>query len=203
MRIALAILALPLALLAQDPANTFTQVGRYLDREGDFYLFLNSAEVHDEVLELSGLLEDLITAAQDAEDRAQTRRIFSALRHLFAETGLPGIRAVGMSSQRQGKGRFSNRSVIYHGDAPVKGQLWRMTAGPPRTLDGVSLMPDNTVFAFTGDLRLDERWILLSDLADRMGPKTQKILAACARPGANRETTSTRYGQTLAAKSPS
>ncbi|MFT5130909.1 MAG: hypothetical protein ACI8W8_004541, partial [Rhodothermales bacterium] len=99
---------------APTPASSFSEVARHLNADSDFYLFLNSEQVHDELLELSNFVESILVGSQTqtAPERASAQHIFAAVRHFLGETGLPGMRAVGMSSRRRADGRFANRSVI-------------------------------------------------------------------------------------------
>ncbi|MFT5130177.1 MAG: hypothetical protein ACI8W8_003806, partial [Rhodothermales bacterium] len=148
--------------------SSFADVARYLEPNGDAYVYLNSDQFATKVLEFSEAIGEAIMLAQPKE-RPQFQRTLKALRQLAEETGALEIKGMGMSSARKG-GMQSGRTVLFHGDTQPTGRLWQIGGGKPHAFTGLSMMPKTTVAAFTGDCRLDLLWESLDALAATIGP---------------------------------
>ena len=158
---------------AQDPPDTFTQTTRYLNPDGDFYLYLNSAQFSERMLEFAGKIEDIAKAA-NPDAAKQTGQTFEGMRAMFEESGLTSIKGMGMSSVLWKEGIYANRSVAYHGPEPVQARLWQLGAGEPHAFDGLKLMPASTVAGFTGTFRLAQLWTFLTEFLPKLDPNAEE-----------------------------
>jgi prepilin-type processing-associated H-X9-DG protein len=159
-----------LARAQEEAPSSFREVTRYLNPDGDFYLYLNSAQWGEKLLKMSEKLE-LLAQAVEPKQAAETKAIFAGVREILQESGLMQVKGLGMSSVLWQEGLYANRSVAYHGDAPVTAKLWQIAAGEAQRFEGLAMMPENTVLGFTGNLRLDLLFDFLSTL-----PSTEKAL---------------------------
>jgi len=143
------------------PSDTsFTAVTKHLDTGGSFYFYLSTDEaqrwVRDGFSEGGKLLEQFGPMLGD-EERAQAAMAFAAGKALYAGVGLDAIDGIGASTLSLGDGLKRNVAVLHRdpGD-PAKGDgiLWKAFGSASHDLDGLTLMPADTVYAFHGDLDL-------------------------------------------------
>jgi hypothetical protein len=168
---------LAMAQVAVEPLrpSSFAEVARYLEADGDAYVYLNSEQLAAKALAFADAVGEVI-AIDKPRQGAEIQRLLTVIRQVVSEAGLLEARGFGMSTLRKG-GMHSGRAVFYHGDSQPKGRLWQMGGGEPRPFTGLSMMPANTVAAFTGDCRLDLLWKTLEAIATTFG----KDLAAAFR----------------------
>lgn len=167
--------------------SSYREVGRYLHPDGDFYLYLNSDQAGRKLLGVIELIEKAVLKLQRApRKRAEAEMAFAAIRRVVSVSGLTEMRAMGKSSVQHKEDLHCHRVALYHGAEPVRGVLWKMIGGTPHTLAGLTLMPENTVVAFSGDLRVRVLWEFVTSLMTTLGPEGQKKLNGM-REGARKQ----------------
>ncbi|MFT5130560.1 MAG: prepilin-type processing-associated H-X9-DG protein [Rhodothermales bacterium] len=159
------------AVFTHAQENSFDEVARYLNPNGDFYLYLNSDQVGEKLMEFTKSLEEMVQGIDGDGAKA-----IEGMREMWRESGLLQLKGIGMSSVLWKEGVYANRSVAFHGDNPVTGKLWKLGAGEPHGFDGLSLMPANTVAGFTGTFRIDELFTFMTTLIPQMDPNAERGL---------------------------
>jgi hypothetical protein len=149
LRPALAALVLIVAVAAGAPSSGQPQAGMTassldavrarIDLGGSFFVFI---DYEDQIARLGRDLSAAIAdAVGDDPELAILRQDYEAI---FEETGLAGIKAIGMSSTRAGPGGYLNRSFI-HAPEPRRGLLAAL-GGPARPFSTTRLAPPDTDF---------------------------------------------------------
>jgi hypothetical protein len=150
--------ALSVPLAPNGPSSTsFDAVTQHLDTGGSFYFYLSTDEAQgwvrtgfDEV----GKLMEQFGPMLGEEGAGQAAMALTAAKALYAGIGLDAIDGIGASTRSLGDGLKRNVAMLHRDPAKSDGILWKAFGGAAHDLDGLSLMPADTVYAFHGDLDL-------------------------------------------------
>lgn len=134
--------------------NSFYQVMNRLDRGGGVYGYLSSEQLLDG---LSGRVGELKTSLVDnfpipAEERAMVDKGFEVAIRLIRNSGLEEISGVGLSGFALEQDLHRTKVLIHHYPGKNKGFVWSMFGKSPGALEGLKLLPKNTVLAGSSNL---------------------------------------------------
>jgi len=161
--------------------NNFQAVTSHLDPGGDLYLYVNP---EDWLKGLSGQINqwrNLATAIPDSNptDRLNVVRFFDLLTSVVKNSGVEDVGGFGMSSIAREKGLYRSTYMLYHAKGKDSGYLWSVFGKKPHPLDGIDLLPANTVFASFSDIDLPQVWSILDKEIGQSGiPSAQETLQA-------------------------
>jgi type II secretory pathway pseudopilin PulG len=149
-------LSVPLA--PNGPSDTsFAAVTQHLDTGGSFYFYLSTDEAQGWVrsgFDEGGKLLEQFGPMLGEEGEGQAAMALTAAKALYAGIGLDAIDGLGASTRSFGDGLKRNVAMLHRDPAKSDGILWKAFGGAAHDLDGLSLMPPDTVYAFHGDLDL-------------------------------------------------
>jgi hypothetical protein len=159
--------------------NSFQAVTSHLDPGGDLYLFINP---EDWLKGLSGQINqwrNLATAVPNSNptDRLNAVRFFDLLTSVVKNSGVEDVGGFGMSSIAREKGLYRSNYILYHAKGKDSGYLWSVFGKKPHPLDGIDLLPADTVFASFSDIDLPLVWSILEKEIGQSGiPSAQETL---------------------------
>ena len=170
-------LLIPLLAAAQAPEpSPHSQVAKYLDQDGDFYLYWNSEKFGQELKTFLHVVSKSVAAFLDNKEYKAFADFQAEVAKHVAETGLAEIRGVGMSSTRLATDIHEQRTALYHGPEQLQGRLWQVIGGKPHPIDGLSLLPANTALATSGDFRLGAFWEWFGPEGNKLAVELNKAL---------------------------
>jgi len=150
--------ALSVPLAPNGPSSTsFDAVTQHLDTGGSFYFYLSTDEAQGWVrtgFDEGGKLLEQFGPMLGEEGEGQAAMALTAAKALYAGIGLDAIDGIGASTRSLGDGLKRNVAMLHRDPAKSDGILWKAFGGAAHDLDGLSLMPADTVYAFHGDLDL-------------------------------------------------
>ena len=140
--------------------TSFEEVTRHLDPGGSIYVYLATeqwlkglsgkvAEWHKAVRSLPGL---------SPEDQANIDHGFALAVRLVRNSGLESVSGVGLSGIAVGEGFYRTRSILHRYPGGAGGYLWSLAGSAPHALQGLELLPSDTVMAAFFDLDLAGLW---------------------------------------------
>ncbi|MCJ8331494.1 MAG: hypothetical protein HRT89_22845 [Lentisphaeria bacterium] len=148
-----------LSLFAQEKKN---DIRSNLDIDGDFYFYMKA----DAYIKKLYFKLDALKAI--AKDPKLSKRI-DLTKLVFAENGLKDIVSLGASSKKLAKNLYQNKIFIELKEKP-EGKVWAIFKGKEHSLDGLNLMPKDTVFASYGDFKFDGMIEFTSSLIKSIAP---------------------------------
>ena len=86
------------------------------------------------------------------EGEGQAAMGFATAKALYAGIGLDAIDGIGASTRSLEGGLKRNVAMLHRDPAKGDGILWKAFGTAPHDLDGLNLMPADTVYAYHGDL---------------------------------------------------
>ncbi len=144
----------------------FDRVMENLDAGGVFLLVVNGEDfmrgLPDKLDQFwQAVLTVIPEEEKQGEDFALAQGVVSLLLSSLAESGLPELNAVGMSSKRVDGRLFRNRMVFDRQPMAEPGLLWRLGGSVNRPLESFMVFPENTVLASYGvfDLSTLFSWV--------------------------------------------
>ena len=147
-------LSVPLA--PNGPSDTsFAAVTQYLDTGGSFYFYLSTDEAQGWVrsgFDEGGKLLEQFGPMLGEEGEGQAAMGFATAKALYAGIGLDAIDGIGASTRSLGDGLKRNVAMLHRDPAKGDGILWKAFGTASHDLDGLNLMPADTVYAYHGDL---------------------------------------------------
>jgi hypothetical protein len=159
--------------------NSFQAVTSHLDPGGDLYLYVNP---QDWLKGLSGQINQWRNLAtpvpgSNPTDRLNVVRFFDLLTSVVKNSGVEDVGGFGMSSIAREKGVYRNTYMLYHAKGKDSGYLWSLFGKKAHPLDGIDLLPANTVFASFSDIDLPLVWSILNKEIGQSGiPSAQETL---------------------------
>jgi hypothetical protein len=143
--------------------NSFQAVTSHLDPGGDLYLYVNPEDL---LKGLSGQINqwrNLATAVPNSNpaDRLNIVRFFDVLTSVMKNSGVEDVGGFGMSSIAREKGLYRSTYMLYHAKGKDSGYLWSVFGKKPHPLEGIDLLPSDTVFASFSDIDLPLVWSIL------------------------------------------
>jgi hypothetical protein len=145
----------------------FAAVERQLDRDGDFYLYLN---VRPFLEFAQGLIDSGLKIAaeamkgQDEAKRGQFDLVVSTARQVARELGLDQLGDVGLSTRAMGDGLFRTRLVLSRNRPDDAGLFWRSLPDNGVGLPAAALLPRDAVLAFSKRMEVAKFWTGLKAL---------------------------------------
>jgi type II secretory pathway pseudopilin PulG len=150
--------ALSVPLAPNGPSSTsFEAVTQHLDTGGSFYFYLSTDEAQGWVrsgFDEGGKLLEQFGPMLGEENAGQAAMGFAAAKAFYKGVGLDAIDGIGASTRSLGDGLKRNVAMLHRDPAKGDGILWKALGTAPHDLDGLSLMPADTVYAIHGDLDL-------------------------------------------------
>jgi len=140
--------------------NSFDEVTSKLDQGGNFYLYVSTERVEKYVEEFGGKLRKIIEAEATSSQSENTEalKIFDFVFGIIKKCGLTEISGIGMSSVAMKNNYNHSKVVVHHYKEKGKGLIWQLCEEKPHDLDGLKLLPADTVLAGFIDFRLNMLW---------------------------------------------
>jgi hypothetical protein len=180
--------ALSVPLAPNGPSDTsFAAVTQHLDTGGSFYFYLSTDEAQRWVrsgFDEGGKLLEQFGPMLGEENAGQAAMGFATAKVLYAGIGLDAIDGIGASTRSLGDGLKRNVAMLHRDPANGDGILWKALGTASHDLDGLSLMPADTVYAFHGDLDLAGilAWVKTMAAANLPPEVTQPLTEMLAQP---------------------
>ncbi len=139
--------------------TSFDEVTSKLDKGGNLYVYLSTEQA------LGGLSAKLAGVSNVIGNLPGTGgagdtvgRVFDVVNTWLADSGIEEINGVGLSSIAREKGFYYSKLVIYHEPGRNQGALWTHMGKAPHPLDGLNMLPEDTVLAVFTDLDVPLIW---------------------------------------------
>jgi len=148
--------ALSVPLAPNGPSSTsFDAVTQHLDTGGSFYFYLSTDEAQGWVrsgFDEGGKFLEQFGPMLGEEGEGQAAMGFATAKALYAGIGLDAIDGIGASTRSLEGGLKRNVAMLHRDPAKGDGILWKAFGTASHDLDGLNLMPADTVYAYHGDL---------------------------------------------------
>jgi prepilin-type processing-associated H-X9-DG protein len=173
------ILVISSALYARQK-NSFNEVTEYLDKSGEFFLYLST---EDAISAFKEQISDLKKTALSIPDLKQKNKItvekgFNLFSKMFNESGVSEISGFGISAKKGPSGLYKNIAFIHHFPNKKNGKLWSVFGTKAHTLKELSFLPANTVAASFSDMRTGSTWKWITEsIMNSQIPELQKGLS--------------------------
>lgn len=140
--------------------NSYDEVTSKLDQGGNFYLYVSTERVVKFVEEFGGKLRKIIEAeaTRSQPENTEALKIFDFVFGIIKKCGLTEISGIGMSSVAMKNNYNHSKIVLHHYKEEGKGLIWQLCEEKPHDLDGLKLLPADTVLAGFIDFRLNMLW---------------------------------------------
>ncbi|TAN39218.1 MAG: hypothetical protein EPN23_00410 [Verrucomicrobia bacterium] len=166
----------------------FNETLREVDTGGHVLVFCNTDELFQNAMtRIKALTSAVLTATPANTNATQAEAMWDNVDGFLRNIGLYAVRGVAFSSVPRADGLHTARFFLHR--TPATGTLWRVTGGAPRTLQGVRLLPRDTVLASVQNIDLAAAWQLARDGVRQIGGA-----AALAAMDAGLEATRTNLG---------
>ncbi|MEN8154953.1 MAG: type II secretion system protein GspG [Acidobacteriota bacterium] len=150
--------------------NSFSKVTSKLDKGGDLYLYLNTDRINKA---LKNLVENLRSAAKGSslnkESSAKIDSGFDLIQKILKETGLQEISGLGISSIALDEDMSRTRFILHHHKDNKDGLIWNLPESKPHPIRFLSMMDENSVIAFSSDIRPGYMWEWIKSIASDSG----------------------------------
>lgn len=143
--------------------NSFYQVRSRLDQGGGVYGYLSSEQFLSGLSDRVGALK---TSLVDnfpipVEERAMVDKGFEVATRLIRNSGLEEISGVGMSGFALEQNLHRTKVMVHHYPDKGTGFVWSMFGKSPGAMEGLKLLPKNTVLAGSSNLDLPGLWSII------------------------------------------
>ncbi len=159
--------------------TSFAEVTAQLDADGEFYLYLGTAQWLEHLAAKVEGLRNNFTNFPDMteENAANVNKAFDIISHLITDSGIEDLTGLGVSSIEIEKGMFRNKLFLHHYSGTGDGFLWKLSGKEPHALTGLDLLPANTALAAFSDTDLPLVWKVTQDEVAKSGfPQAQDFL---------------------------
>ena len=145
--------------------NSFNEVTKYLDKGGDFYLYLSAEQWLSQLGAKVGDVRKVVIGLPDIDqkEREEIEKVFNAIENLIRKSGVELISAVGMSSIAIEKGLYRNQVILHHYPGKSQGDIWSFYGQPPHDLKGLDWLPSTTAVAAYSDINFSLIWKTIQD----------------------------------------
>jgi type II secretory pathway pseudopilin PulG len=163
--------------------NSFYEVTSKLDKGGGLYLYVSTEKLIKSVDEFANKLRKLIeqeVAKSEAKETAGLGvSIFDFVYGLIKNCGLMEISGIGVSSVALDSNLYQSKCVVHHYKGNGKGLIWQLMEEKPHELEGLKLLPADTVLAGFSDFKIKElwQWIKKEVEASNLPPVKKAILS--------------------------
>ena len=140
--------------------NSYDEVTSKLNQGGNLYLYVSTERIEKFVEEFGGKLRKIIEAEANRYESENTEalKIFDFVFGMIKKCGLTEISGIGMSSVAMKNNYNHSKIVVHHYKEKGKGLIWQLCEEKPHDLDGLKLLPVDTVLAGFIDFRLNMLW---------------------------------------------
>ncbi|MGB2843647.1 MAG: hypothetical protein WBC02_02190 [Candidatus Aminicenantaceae bacterium] len=140
--------------------NSYDEVTSKLNQGGNLYLYVSTERVEKFVDEFGGKLRKIIEAeaTRYESENTETLKIFDFVFGMIKKCGLTEISGIGMSSVTMKNNYNHSKVVVHHYKEKGKGRIWQLLEEKSHDLDGLKLLPADTVLAGFIDFRLNMLW---------------------------------------------
>jgi len=161
--------------------NSFQEVTARLDPGGSFYLYASAESclsgLTAKVAAFSNLMASL--PGQADRDRANAGHVADFVGHMVEDSGVAHISGLGISSIAIEQGVYWKKVILHHYKGQNSGLIWSACGTAAHSLDGLALLPRNTVLAGFGDFDGRLVWTtVMKDLRQLPIPELQTNLDA-------------------------
>jgi len=180
--------ALSVPLAPNGPSSTsFDAVTQHLDTGGSFYFYLSTDEAQGWVrsgFDEGGKLLEQFGPMLGEEGEGQAAMGFATAKALYAGIGLDAIDGIGASTRSLEGGLKRNVAMLHRDPAKGDGILWKAFGTASHDLDGLNLMPADTVYAYHGDLDVAGilAWVKTMAAANLPPEATEPLTEMLAQP---------------------
>ena len=124
---------------------------------GNFYLYVSIERVNKFVEEFGGKLRKIIEAeaTRSQPENTEALKVFDFVFGIIKKCGLTEVSGVGMSSVAMKNNLNHSKIAVHHYKEKGKGLIWQLCEEKPHDLDGLKLLPADTVLAGFFDFRLN------------------------------------------------
>ncbi|MBN2685768.1 MAG: DUF3352 domain-containing protein [Pontiellaceae bacterium] len=144
-----------------------------LDLDGDFLLFMDTAEVEERVISFVDLIAE-IAKTQDSGG-AEVDHIVGLVKQGLSESGLLSVDSFAMSTKPVENDLTRTITVLDYGEEDDEDMLWRVLASEPTELKGIQYAPADTVLLLDSTASLSELWSIIGEaVADYLTPEQQE-----------------------------
>ena len=152
---------------ASQRAALFTETVRHLEMDGDVLVFLNTRNLfRNAMLQVQDLVRLL---AETDTELAPASRVLATIGEFLDESGFYDAWSLGLSFVPRDDGLHRVRAFVGRDPAGADRALWRTLGGAPGTLEGVRLLPRDTIWVQDCNLDWNEAWRLLRRAVERIG----------------------------------
>ena len=148
----------------EQPQTHFEKVTSHLDHEGDFFEYTKINDQNANVNGIAELVEKIILLEKNIRDKDKQAVLdgVKVAKTLMQESGVLEFDAIGMSAVKK-DGYYHNKSIMH--TKSTNGTLFKVLGGKSHDLTSQQFLPQNTVFAVSGDLKLVELWNTLEKVS--------------------------------------
>ncbi len=157
--------------------TSFEEVTSKLDKNGDFYFYLNTADFLSSIEEVIEQTTSMLTAipSQNETDKKNMLSILSMIQNFILNSGLQNISGVGVSSIAIEKDFYRNKFILHRPKEKNQGELWKLFGTQPHPLETLDLLPKDTALAGFSDINLLGLWQWISKEINNSG--NEKIIS--------------------------
>ena len=138
--------------------TSFNQVTEKLDKEGNFYLYMNTERLVKAAEDWFTALQQLMKAEMAKEGKqAEGEKVLAIMNLVYKvvkDIGITEISGFGISSIATANDLNRTKVVVHHYPDKSKGLMWKLMNAKPRSLDEIKLLPAETVLASFSDFKL-------------------------------------------------
>jgi hypothetical protein len=148
--------------------TSFDEVTSKLDKGGNLYVYLSTEQT---LGGLSAKLAGISNMMTGLPGGAQTRlagNIFGFADSWLRDSGIEEISGVGLSSIAREPGFYYSKLIVHHYPGQNQGVMWSMLGKEPHTLEGLNMLPEETVLASFTDLDLSLLWRSIQDHFEKL-----------------------------------
>jgi general secretion pathway protein G len=142
--------------------NSFYEVTSKLDRGGGLYLYVSTEKLIKSVDEFANKLRTLIekeVAKSETEEAAGLGlSVFDFVYGMIKNCGVMEISGIGVSSVAVDSNLHHSKCVVHHYKGNGKGLIWQLMEEKPHELEGLKLMPADTVLGGFSDFKINVLW---------------------------------------------
>jgi len=143
--------------------NTFKEVAAELDLGGHYFRYLSTAQANRNAMaQIRKLFDETAKLLDDSPAGPKFARmaavVFDVAQNSIEELGMQNVTGMGESVLALEKERFRVRKFWHHDPTKKKGLYFQWLGAKPHALEGMRLMPADTVLAYHGDFEFGTMW---------------------------------------------
>ena len=140
--------------------NSYDEVTSKLDQGGNLYLYVSTERAVKFVEELGEKLRKIVETqvSRAQSENIEILKIYDFVFGMIKKCGMTEISGIGVSSVAMDENLNHNKVVVHHYREEGKGLIWQLLEEKPHELDGLKLLPADTVLAEFCDFRPKMLW---------------------------------------------